>query len=355
MRQVNPLLGAALKKLAAYYSRPGLEEVAINRPGEVYVKYAGTSNMADNAASGWQAIQAPEITHEYLTDLCVQLANATRQKFDPVHNPLLYADLPEGHRFTAIIGGNVQYDNFDNQGVAITIRLFAPDKSVDLKLFGLQEGMPLQRAGSHAGRVRYADSPLEDLVMAVQHGEAVLISGATATGKTTFLNNLIQRIDMDKRVITVEDVRELKVPQKNHVHLVASRTQSSNTIDDRALLDVVVRMTPDVLICGEIGIKNAAGIYRLMTTGHSNFMCTIHAHSPELAIRAFWQNLTQSMPGLDAKSVMEVIAAGFGRIVQIEREGRNRVITAIDMPKLSVGNLMDTLQAGDQPTSGSIT
>ncbi len=337
MKTINPLLAAAIRPLAAYYSNPGLEEIAINRPGEVWLKHAGGGDKKLNSHSGWEAVDAPEITYNYLEDLCVQLSNVTKQKFDPEMSPVLYADLPEGHRFTSILGRNVQYDNFDDKGVAIAIRLYSPDRVIGLEKFGLtEESADLEVADDHSGqRKRYSESPLEDLVGAVQNGEAVLISGATATGKTTFLNNLISRIEEDRRVVTVEDVRELRVPHKNRVHLVASRTNSSTDVDDRALLDIVVRMTPDVLICGEIGMKNAAGIYRLMTTGHSNFMCTIHAHSPELAIRAFWQNLSQSMPGLDPKSVMDVISAGFGRIVQIERQGRNRVVTAIDMPKLS--------------------
>ena len=343
MKKINPLLAAAIRPLAAYYSRPGLEEIAINRPGEVCLKHAAGGDKSQNSHSGWEAVEAPEITYSYLEDLCVQLANVTKQKFDPEMSPILYADLPEGHRFTAILGRNVQYDNFDDKGVAIAIRLFSPDRVVGFDKFGLAEDQEeLAEAGEHSeGRKRYSSSPLDDLVGAVQHGEAVLISGATATGKTTFLNNLISRIDTDRRVITVEDVRELRVPHDNRVHLVASRTSSSTDVDDRALLDIVVRMTPDVLVCGEIGMKNAAGIYRLMNTGHSNFMCTIHADSPELAIRAFWQNLSQSMPGLDPKSVMDVISAGFGRIVQIERQGRNRVVTAIDMPKLNAAEFTD--------------
>ncbi|MHA1539676.1 MAG: ATPase, T2SS/T4P/T4SS family [Alphaproteobacteria bacterium] len=360
MRKINPLLHAALQKLAAYYSREGLEEIAINRPCEVWLKHAGTSDAKAAAShSGWEAVNAPEITYEYIEDLCIQLANVTMQQFDPINNPILYADLPEGHRFTAILGRNVQYDNFDDKGCAVNIRIFSESKSVGFDRFGLEKGMPLEEGEAHGeemggGRTRYSDSPLEDLVGAVQNGEAILISGATATGKTTFLNNLIDKIERDRRIVTVEDVRELKVEHKNRVHLVASRTKSATSVDDRKLLDIVVRMTPDVLMCGEIGINNAPGIYRLMTTGHSNFMCTIHADSPETAIKAFWQNLSQSMQGLDPAAVMDVISSGFGRIVQIEREGRKRIVTAIDMPKISVNELTDsaTVTAPEEAAPG---
>jgi type IV secretion system protein VirB11 len=93
-------------------------------------------------------------------------------------------------------------------------------------------------------------------------------------------------------------------------------------------------MTPDVIICGEISVTNAKSIYRLMTTGHSNFMATIHAESPEMALRAFWQNLTQENPNLDAAAAIGILARSFGRIVQIDRSSGERVITAVDAPSL---------------------
>jgi type IV secretion system protein VirB11 len=220
------------------------------------------------------------------------------------------------------------------QGVAVTVRVFNPERRITLDRYGLKEKSGLPETPLFHGRVRYDDSPLEDLLAAVRGREAILISGATSTGKTTFLNAIVGYLPDDSRVLTVEDAREVVVANPNRVHLVVSRTETTNGIDFMRVVDAVVRMTPDVIICGEIGIANAPGVFRLMTTGHTNFMATIHASSPESALRAFYQNLAQTNPGIDAEAAIDIIGSAFGRIVQIDRLGARRVVTAIEIPHM---------------------
>lgn len=322
---MNPLLEDTLRRLSVHYSGQDVEEVAMNRPGEVWVKMA---------AGGWQARSDPALTEDYVVILCQQLANVSGQVFHRRRMPLLYTTLPEGHRFTALVGPNVRYDMGDVQGIAMTIRVFNPERKISLDRYGLKENSALVEAPLMHGQKRYDDNPLEDLLAAVHGREAILVSGATATGKTSFLNAIVGYLPGDSRVLTVEDAREVIVPHANRVHLVVSRTETTNGVDFMRVVDAVVRMTPDVIICGEIGISNAPGVFRLMTTGHTNFMATIHASSPEAALRAFYQNLAQSSPGIDAEAAIDIISAAFGRIVQIDRLGARRVVTAIDIPRM---------------------
>ncbi|PKU26479.1 ATPase, T2SS/T4P/T4SS family [Telmatospirillum siberiense] len=323
---MNPLLEDTLRRLAVHYSGPDVEEVAMNRPGEVWVKMAG---------GGWQVRSDPALSEDYVVILCQQLANVSGQVFHRRRMPLLYTTLPEGHRFTALVGPNVRYDMGDVQGIAVTVRVFNPERKITLDRYGLKRKSVLADVPLSHGQKRYDDTPLEDLLAAVQGREAILISGATSTGKTSFLNAIVGYLPEDSRVLTVEDAREVVVPHPNRVHLVVSRTETTNGIDFMRVVDAVVRMTPDVIICGEIGISNAPGVFRLMTTGHTNFMATIHASSPEAALRAFYQNLAQSNPGIDAGAAVDIIAQAFGRIVQIDRQGARRVVTAIDIPRLA--------------------
>ncbi len=297
----------------------------MNRPGEVWVKMAG---------GGWQARLDPALTEDYVVILCQQLANVSGQVFHRRRMPLLYTTLPDGHRFTAVVGSNVRYAMGDVQGVAVTVRIFDPERRISLDRYGLKAKSALAAAPLLHGQKRYDDSPLEDLLAAVRGREAILISGATSTGKTTFLNAIVQYLPSESRVLTVEDAREVVVPHPNRVHLVVSRTETTNGVDFMRVVDAVVRMTPDVIICGEIGISNAPGVFRLMTTGHTNFMATIHANSPEAALRAFYQNLAQTNPGIDAEAAIDIIGSAFGRIVQIDRLGGRRVVTAIDIPRM---------------------
>ena len=329
---MNPLLAHTLAVLAAHYSVPGIEEIALNQPGEVWVKPNG---------GDWIAQRDERLTETYLLTLCRQLANVSGQLFHPQQKPILYTTLPEGHRFTAVVGSTVRHAMGDNRGVAITVRVYDPDRRITFDRYGLVEKTPLSVGPIRHGQQRYAESPLEDLLAAVSHREAILISGATSTGKTSFLNAIVTHLPAESRILTVEDTREVMLPHANRVHLVVSRTEAAHGVDFMAVVDAAVRLTPDVIICGEIGIGNAPAVFRLMTTGHTNFMATIHAHSPESALRAFYQNLAQANPGIDAEAAIEIIGSSFGRIVQIDRRGAKRLVTAIDIPSLTAKALLD--------------
>ncbi|HXP97083.1 MAG TPA: ATPase, T2SS/T4P/T4SS family [Telmatospirillum sp.] len=322
---MNPLLEDTLRRLSIHYDGQDVEELAMNRPGEVWVKAVGC---------GWKARLDAALTEDYVVSLCQQMANVSGQLFHRRRMPLLYATLPEGHRFTALVGPNVRYDMGDVQGIALNVRVFNPGRKITLDRYGLTKNSTLTEAPLAHGQRRYDESPLEDLLAAVRGREAILISGATSTGKTTFLNAIVDYLPAESRVLTVEDAREVIVPHPNRVHLVVSRTETTNGVDVMRVVDAVVRMTPDVIICGEIGISNAPGVFRLMTTGHTNFMATIHANSPEAALRAFYQNLAQTNPGIDANAAIDIIGSAFGRIVQIDRLGTRRVVTAIEIPRM---------------------
>jgi type IV secretion system protein VirB11 len=323
---MNPLLADSLNILASHYDAAEMEEVAVNRAGEIWVKPVG---------AGWQARSDARLSEAYLLTLCRHLANVSGQPFHPLHRPILYASLPEGHRFTAVAGSAVRYARGDSRGIALTVRLFDPARRIGLDRYGLAENSPLPASPIRHGQHRYDESPLEDLLAAVRHREAILISGATSTGKTSFLNVLVDYLPEDARILTVEDTREVMLPQANRVHLVVSRIEASCGLDFMAVVDAAVRLTPDVIICGEIGITSAPAVFRLMTTGHTNFMATIHAHNPEAALRAFYQNLAQANPGIDAEAAIEIIGSSFGRIVQIDRLGGRRLVTAIEIPTLA--------------------
>jgi len=330
--QRNELLHRALAPLSKYYERLDVEEIAVNRDNEVWLKLS----------SGWQAEEDPDISYKYVMSVCRILANLTEQNFDMDVLPILSSTLPGGHRMQALIGPNVRYNLDDSKGMCLCIRRFKREKTFGLEDYELNPGQSLVRTEKQKMRQqRYSDTPFEDLVGAVANGEAVLISGATSTGKTTFMNALVEYIPKDRRIVTVEDTREVMLPHENRVHLVVSRNEASNNVGYTEVLDSVVRLTPDAIICGEISVVNSASIYRLMTTGHANFFATIHAESPEMALRAFWQNLVQSGMDLDQKSAMEIISNSFGRVVQIDRTSGSRVITDVALPN----QIRDTMNA----------
>ena len=96
--------------------------------------------------------------------------------------PVVYATLPGNHRFTAIAGPNVQYDEHDiTGGVALNIR-GGGAHDTSFENYHLKRGQKLLRIKPREN-IRPED-PYERLMSAINDGSPILISGATATGKT---------------------------------------------------------------------------------------------------------------------------------------------------------------------------
>ena len=316
----NIVLESLLKPLEEFYKPSFVEEIAINHAGEVWLRLHG-------ARVPWVSYQAEVLTKQYLVDLIHTIANIYERPFDPIHGmPVVYATLPGNHRFTAIAGPNVQYDERDvTGGVAMNIRGGGVHET-SFENYHLKRGAELLKVKPREN-IR-PDDPFERLMSAINDGSPILISGATATGKTTFLNHMLTLIDKNSRVITVEDAREIRVPQANRVHLVLSRTEQNNDFDYKRLLDLVVRMTPDVIIGGEISTDNASILWEMLGSGHDHFYTTIHAESAEAAYAAFADRILHTQ---HAYSRSELIAEMHKkiRVVQLSRDGALRAVTEV--------------------------
>lgn len=316
----NIVLESLLKPLAEFYSPSFVEEIAINHAGEVWMRLHG-------ARVPWVSYQAEILSKQYLVDLIHTVANIYERPFDPVHGmPVVYATLPGNHRFTAIAGPNVQYDERDiTGGVALNIRGGgATDTSFEN--YHLRRGQQLLRVKPREN-VR-PDDPYDRLMSAINDGSPILVSGATATGKTTFLNHMLTLIDKNSRVITVEDAREIRVPQANRVHFVLSRTEQTNDFNYARLLDLVVRMTPDVIIGGEISTDNASVLWEMLGTGHDHFYTTIHAESADAAYAAFADRILHTQPAYNRTDLIAEMKKKI-RVVQLSRDGALRAVTEV--------------------------
>ena len=316
----NVVLESLLKPLEEFYSPSFVEEIAINHAGEVWMRLNG-------GRVPWVSYNSEILSKQYLIDLIHTVANIYERPFDPIHGiPVVYATLPGNHRFSAIAGPNVQYDENDvTGGVALNIR-GGGVKETSFENYHLQHGQQLLKVKPRES-IR-PDDPYDRLMSAINDGSPILISGATSTGKTTFLNHMLTLIDQNSRVITVEDAREIRVPQKNRVHFVLSRTEQNNDFNYARLLDLVVRMTPDVIIGGEISTDNAAVLWEMLGTGHDHFYTTIHAESAEAAYAAFADRILHTQPAYDRGELIEEMKKKI-RVVQLSRDGSLRAVTEV--------------------------
>lgn len=321
---------AMLSKLLLYYTHPDIEEIVINRPEEVWLRRRRPKPGEDI----WMVTNDGSLTMSYLERVCRIIANSNDQNFGAGagQTPVIYAALPGGHRFTAAMYKNIVYDEITPKGgVAMAIRQAARDDQViEYSAYGLTSGTRVTAPPKFKQQADRSRDDLEKLREAINQGSHLIVSGATSTGKTTLLNKIITELDPKLRVITIEDTRELRVPHRNRVHIVLSRTEQVNNFNDARAIDLVVRMTPDIVICGEVSKSNAATIWELTGSGHGSMMTTIHAEDPEEALRTFIKRMQETRPNLKEDILLEEMKKRF-TVVQIVRDHTGaRRITAIE-------------------------
>ena len=162
----------------------------------------------------------------------------------------------------------------------------------------------------------------------------IVVAGATATGKTTFLNALARAVPHDERIVTVEDVAELRL---DHPHVVRLETRRPNAdgigeVTVRTLVRNALRMRPDRIVVGEVRGGEVLDMAQAMNSGHRGSMSTCHANSPRDLLRRL-----EAMAVLGGGSVLpafarDQVAGSLGLVVQLGRDtdGRRRVVDVVE-------------------------
>lgn len=320
----NRVATRVLEKLAKYYSMPNIEEVAMNRECEIWIK---------PRRQDWRREDAPELTYNYIANqVCRVLANINNARFREDEIPIVSCELPGLHfRFQAIVGPNVRYSLDDRRGIALSVRALTADNSITFKDWGLEPGLKAFDTNAIFQGFDGIDDYLDQIVEAVRRSMTILVSGGMSTGKTTFLNQLIRIFPENKRIITVEDAREVTVPNLNRVHLMVPRNKSASHVGYNEILDAIVRLTPDYIVLGEVSVSNAGPLFSLMGKGH---MCvaTIHAGTAEQAKQAFINNMAMAHAGFDATATLAMLDNQIGCIIQLDRSDGRRRVTDIQFP-----------------------
>lgn len=122
------------------------------------------------------------------------------------------------------------------------------------------------------------------LWLSIQYEMNAIVAGGTASGKTALLNTLTPFIPPTHRIVTIEDTRELNLPQYLHWVPMTTREPNPEGKGEVKMLDLMVnslRMRPDRIIVGEIRRKRQAEVlFEAMLTGHSVYS-TLHANTAQ--------------------------------------------------------------------------
>jgi pilus assembly protein CpaF len=150
---------------------------------------------------------------------------------------------------------------------------------------------------------------------------SVLVSGGTGSGKTTTLNALSGAIPGEERIVTIEDAAELRLRQRHVVRLEARppNLEGRGEVTIRQLVRNALRMRPDRIVIGEVRGPEALDMLQALNTGHDGSLTTVHANSPEDALRRVETLALMAGVGLPHAAVREQAASALDLIVQQAR------------------------------------
>jgi pilus assembly protein CpaF len=175
----------------------------------------------------------------------------------------------------------------------------------------------------------------------------IVLAGGTGSGKTTLLNALASFIPATERIVTVEDTAEIQLAQTHVVTLQARppNLEGQHGIPIRQLVRNTLRMRPDRIIVGECRGGETLDMLQAMNTGHDGSLTTIHANSPEDAIRRL-EVMAMEAEGINLPSrvLREQIASAVDVLIHIARfpNGTRRVSSICEVVGLDeeTGNVI---------------
>lgn len=249
-------------------------------------------------------------SREKLEDVIQQIVSrSNRQVNESV--PIVDARLSDGSRV------NVVLDPVALNGPILTIRKF-PEEAITMEKLIEWESLSEEAA--------------DYLKILVQAGYNIFISGATSTGKTTFLNVLADYIPKTERVITIEDSAELQLHDIANLVRMEVRQADVEGVSSVTLRDLIkasLRMRPDRIIVGEVRGPEALDMIQSMNTGHDGSLSTGHANSPEDMLSRI-ETMILMGSDMPLPAIRKQIASSIDIIIQLGRlRDRSRRVTEI--------------------------
>ena len=301
---------AGFGPLQRYLEDPAVEEIWINEPGRVFVARRGRSELTTTI-----------LTAEELHDLVERMLRSSGRRVD-VSTPFVDATLPDGSRLHVVI------PDITREHLALNIRKFVVPAT------HLDELVQLGSLTSVAARF------LEATVMS---GLNILVAGGTQAGKTTLLNCIAAAIPAQDRVVTAEEVFELRIPLPDVVAMQTRQPSLEGTgeVRLRRLIKEALRMRPSRLIVGEVRQEECLDLLIALNSGVPG-MATLHANTAREAITKMCTLPLLAGENVTSAFVVPTVAACIDVVVHIraEREGARRIHEIIGVPgRVEDGNI----------------
>lgn len=318
--------------IRGFMDAPDVTEICINRPGEVFIE----------TREGWRRLEVPTLTFERARQFCTAVVNEsnTGQRITDA-DPVVSLTFPTGQRAQFVIPPAC-----DAGKVSITIRLpsrhgktlqqYQEDGFFD---HVLEQAHTLDDHDRELLDLRAARNYAEFFGKAVRFKKNIVVAGATGSGKTTFMKSLVNHIPDTERLVTIEDARELFIPQPNVVHLLYSKGgQGTSSVTAKSCMEACLRMKPDRIILAELRGDESFYFIRNCASGHPGSITSCHAGSTAQT----WDQLALMVKasaegsGLEFAVIKRLLMMTIDIVVHIKAHAGRRHITGIDFDPLRV-------------------
>ena len=280
-----------------------ISEIMINGHDTVYVERFG---RLERIPSGFTS-------DEQLLQTIDRIVSAVNRRVDEA-SPMVDARLPADARLPRGARVNVVLPPLALDGPSVTIRLFP-------KAYGLSELLQRGTLDSESAEL---------LSTCVRARLNIIVSGGTASGKTTMLNALSQFVPARERIVTIEDAAELSLSQD---HVIRLETRPAN-VDGRGVVTIrdlvrnALRMRPDRIIVGEVRGGEALDMLQAMNTGHEGSLATVHANTVYDALSRVETLASMSDVDIPFAAVRDQVNSAIDLVVQLNRhsDGTRRIV-----------------------------
>jgi pilus assembly protein CpaF len=297
--------------LQPYFDDPTVEEIWINEPSRVFVARHGRSELTTTI-----------LTAEEVRVLVERMLKSSGRRVD-VSNPCVDATLPDGSRMHVVIP-DVTAEHW-----AVNIRKFV------VRAGHLDELVGLGTLTRQAARF---------LEAAVVAGLNIVVAGGTQAGKTTLLNCLLAAVPARERVVSCEEVFELKAPVPDMVRMQTRQANLEGTgeITLRQLVREALRMRPQRIVVGEVRQAECLDLLIALNSGMPG-MSTIHANSAREAVTKLCTLPLLAGENIGSRFVVPTVAGCVDLVVHVttDRDGTRSVREIVGVPGRVEGEVVE--------------
>jgi pilus assembly protein CpaF len=297
--------------LQQYFDDPAVEEIWINEPTKVFVARGGTAELTPTI-----------LTSDDVRDLVERMLKTSGRRVD-LSSPFVDATLADGSRLHVVI------PDISREHWQVNIRKFV------VKADHLDD---LVRIGT---LTKQAATFLE---AAVASGLNILVAGGTQAGKTTLLNCLSAAVPPRDRIVTCEEVFELRIPQRDVAAMQCRQPSLEGTgeVPLRRLVKEALRMRPSRIIVGEVRQEESLDLLIALNSGVPG-MATVHANSAREAITKMCTLPLLAGDNVSSRFVVPTVAGSIDLVIHValERDGTRRVREIIGVPGRAEGDVIE--------------